>query len=156
VVFVGNGRPKQGHNAVAEHLIHRAFEAVHGAHHALQGRLQELLRGFRIEATDEFSGVFEVGEEHGHLLAFAFQGGAGGQDFVGEMRRCVGQRRRIRHAGLPQGYVSGGGRRSHGTAGPDQHGVVLVHRDLVHLDEFEFDILDVRLVQVELAFQRPI
>src|SRR5439155_17524966 len=41
-------------------------------------------------------------------------------------------------------------------AGPDQYGVVLVHRYLVHLDEFELDILDIRLVQVELAFQRPI
>src|SRR5262249_29395209 len=46
--------------------------------------------------------------------------------------------------------------RGRGTAGPDQHGVVLVHRDPVHLDEFELDILDICLVQVELAFERPI
>ena len=74
VVLMGNGGPKQGHNAVAEHLIHRALEAVHGVHHALQGRVEELLRGFGIEAPDEFGGVLEVGKEHRDLLAFAFQG----------------------------------------------------------------------------------
>jgi hypothetical protein len=78
VVLVGNGSTKQGHNTVAEHLIHRALEAVHGGHHALQGRVEELLRSFGIEAADEFGGVFQVGKEHRHLLAFAFQGGAGG------------------------------------------------------------------------------
>src|SRR5262245_64541620 len=51
----------------------------------------------------------------------------------------------------------GGWRRwRRGTAGPDQHGAVLVHCDPVHLDEFELQILDIRLVQVELAFECPI
>ena len=55
VIFVGNGRPKQGHNAVAQHLVHRALEAVHGIHHVLQGRVQQPLSDFWIEAADEFS-----------------------------------------------------------------------------------------------------
>ena len=81
VVFVGNGGTEQRHNAVAQHLIHRAFEAVYGVHHALQGRVQELLRGFGIETTDEFGGVLEVGKEHCDLLAFAFQAQGGHRGF---------------------------------------------------------------------------
>src|SRR4029450_3503147 len=67
VILVGNGGTEQGHDAVPQHLIHRALEAVYGGHHALQGRIEELLRGFGIEATDEFCGVLEVGKKHGDL-----------------------------------------------------------------------------------------
>jgi hypothetical protein len=129
---------------------------MHGVHHAVQSRVEELLRGFGIKATDERGGVFEVGKEHRDLLALAFQGGAGGQNLIGEMGWRVGERGRVRGTGLHQHRVSGGWRRSRRTTGPDQHGVVLVHRHLVHLDEFELDILNICLVQVELAFERPI
>ena len=155
MVFVGNGGAKQGHNAVAEHLVHRALEAVHGVHHAVQGRIEELLGGFGIEAADEFGGVFEVGKEHRDLLALAFQGGAGGQDLLGEMGWRIGRAGPLRCAGLHQCRR----RRlaeSRGAADPDQHGVVLVHRYLLHLDKFELDILEVRLIQVELAFEGTI
>ena len=88
MVLVGNGGAKQGHNAIAEHLIHRALEAMHRLHHALGG-VEELLGGFGIEAPDEFGGILEVGKQHRDLLAFAFQGRAGGKDFVAEMGwRC--------------------------------------------------------------------
>ena len=86
MVFVGNGRPKQGHNAVAQHLVHGALEAVHGVHHAVQGRVEELLGGFGIEAADQFRGVLEVGKQHRHLLALAFQGGTGSENLLGQMR----------------------------------------------------------------------
>ena len=36
VVFVGHGRAEEGHDAIAQHLVHRALKAVHGVHHALQ------------------------------------------------------------------------------------------------------------------------
>ena len=81
MVLVGNGRPKQGHNAVAQHLVHRALVAVHGVHHAVQGRVEELLGGFGIEAPDEFRRVFEVGKQHRDLLALAFQSSAGARIF---------------------------------------------------------------------------
>ena len=103
----------------------------------MEGRIEELLGSFRVEAADEFRRVFEIGKEHGDLLAFAFQGRAGGQNLVGEMGRGVGQRGCVRRACLYQCHIGSGWRRSRGTADPDQHGVVLVHRDLVHLDEFE-------------------
>ena len=107
VVFVGNGRAKQGHNAIAQHLIHRALEAVHGVHHAVDGGIEELLGGFGIETPDEFRRVLEVGKQHRDLLALAFQGGAGGEDLLGQIWRGVGQR------GLGLGRGSGGrGRRA--------------------------------------------
>ena len=91
MVLVGNGGAKQGHNAIAEHLVDGALEAVHGVHHALDRRIEELLGGFGIEVPDEFRRVLEVGKEHRDLLAFAFQGTAGGQDLLGEIGGRVGE-----------------------------------------------------------------
>jgi hypothetical protein len=62
VVFVGNGGAEQGHNAVAEHLVDRAFKTVHGGHHVVDGGIEELLGGFGIKASDEFRRVFEIGK----------------------------------------------------------------------------------------------
>ena len=46
VVFVGNRRTKQGHESVAEHLIHRTLEAVHRGHHMMESWIEELLGSF--------------------------------------------------------------------------------------------------------------
>ena len=54
MVFVGNGGTKQGHNAVAQHLVDGALEAVHGVHHMVEGRIEELLGGFGVETPDQF------------------------------------------------------------------------------------------------------
>ena len=93
VILVGNGGAKQDHNAIAEHLIHRALKAVHSLHHQAEGGVQELLGGFGIQALDEPGRVLDVGKEDSDLFALAFQDGAGGEDLVGEMGRRVGQRR---------------------------------------------------------------
>ena len=85
VVLVGNGGTEQGHNAIAEHLVHRALEAVHGVHHAVQRRVEELLGGFGVEAANQLGGVFEIGKQHRHLLALACQGTAGGENLLGQM-----------------------------------------------------------------------
>ena len=48
MIFVGHRRTKQGHDAVAQDLIHRPFIAVDGVHHVAEGGIQEglgLLRG---------------------------------------------------------------------------------------------------------------
>ena len=92
VVFMGNGGAKQGHNAVAQHLVHRALVAVHRVHHAVNGRVEELLGGFGVEVLDELGGVFDVGKQHRDLLAFAFEGSAGGKNLLGQMQRGVGWR----------------------------------------------------------------
>ena len=73
VVLMRNGGAKQGHNAIAQHLVHRALVAVHRVHHQMQGGVQELPGGFRVESLDEPCGVLEVGKQHGDLLALAFQ-----------------------------------------------------------------------------------
>jgi len=91
VVLVGNGRAKEGHDAVTEHLIHGALEAVHGVHHQMNGRVEELLGGFRIKTPDEFRRIFEVGKEHGDLLALTCQGVLGGEDLLREIGRRVGK-----------------------------------------------------------------
>ena len=44
MILMGNGRPEEGHNAVAQHLVDRALLAVHGVHHNVDGRVQEPLR----------------------------------------------------------------------------------------------------------------
>jgi type I restriction enzyme M protein len=46
VILMSEGGPKEGHNAVAQHLVHRALEAVYRLHHAMQGGVQHLLGGF--------------------------------------------------------------------------------------------------------------
>ena len=91
VVFVGNGSTEQGHNAITKHLVDGALEAVHGVHHVVDGGIEELLGGFRVEAADEFRRVFEVGKHHRDVLALAFQGGARGASFVREMWWRVGK-----------------------------------------------------------------
>jgi hypothetical protein len=89
MIFVGNRGAEQGHDAVAQHLVDGALEAMHGVHHVVDGGVEELLGGFRVEAPDEFRRVFEVGKQHRDLLALAFKGGFGCQDFLGEVGWCV-------------------------------------------------------------------
>ena len=74
MVFMGNGGPKQGHNAIAEHLVDGALEAVHRVHHVVDGGIEELLGGFRIEAADEFGRVLEIGKQHRDLFALPGEG----------------------------------------------------------------------------------
>jgi hypothetical protein len=53
VIFVRHGRTKQGHDAIAQHLVHRPFKAVYGVHHALQRRIEEGLGRFGIQVTNQ-------------------------------------------------------------------------------------------------------
>ena len=152
VVFVGNGGAKQGHNAVAEHLVHRALEAVHGLHHQVDGGIEELLRGFGVEATDEFRRVFDVRKQHGHLLAFAFQRLAAGADLVAEMGWRVGQR------GLLQHMSSGsrGGQSRCWCPSPDQHVTVLVQRQFFGMDEVLFKVFEQVIIDPKAPLEHPI
>ena len=111
VVLVGNGRAEHGHDAIARHIVHRALKAVHGVHHALQGRIEERLAGFGIEVADQLGIPFEVGKQHRDLFALAFHGASGGEDLLGQIGRGVGQRRRAcgrrrRGAGAAGGAAS--------------------------------------------------
>src|SRR5215470_8727081 len=81
----------------------------------LQGRIQELAGLFWIEALDQLGGALEVGEEHRHLLAFAFQGAAGGEDLFSQIGGCIRERRAL----LGAGWCRGGRRRDAGSTAPD-------------------------------------
>ena len=93
MVFMRQRRAKEGHNAIAHDLIHRTFVPVHGGHHALQHGIEELPRLLRVTVGEEFHGALQVSEEHGHLLALAFQGRARGEDLFGKVPWRVGLRR---------------------------------------------------------------
>ena len=91
MVFMGQGRPKQGHDAIAHDLVDGALIAMHGGHHAFQHGIKELPGLLRIAIGQQFHGALEVGKQHGDLLALAFQRTAGGEDFLGEIGRGVGE-----------------------------------------------------------------
>jgi hypothetical protein len=146
VILVGNGGPKQRHDAVAQHLVDGTLIAMHGVHHAVQGGVQELLGSFRVKAADELGRVLEVGKQHGHLFALAFQGGLRGADLLHQMRRYIRQRRPL--------LVSGWCRR--GVPGPDQHGPLLVHGQPFGLDDFGLHVLKVFFIQIKPASERPV
>jgi len=44
MVFMGERRPKQDHDAIAHDLVHGPLVAVHRGHQALQHRVEELPR----------------------------------------------------------------------------------------------------------------
>jgi hypothetical protein len=45
-----------------------------GLHHPLQDGVQEFARLFGVAVGEQFHRSLQVGEEHGDLLAFAFEG----------------------------------------------------------------------------------
>jgi hypothetical protein len=92
MILMGERRPEQGHDPIAQHLIHRPLVPVHGGHHPLQHRVEELACFFGIAVGQQLHGALEVGEEYGDLLALAFEGGFRCQDFLDEVgwRVCLG------------------------------------------------------------------
>ena len=67
------------------HLVDRALVAVHGLHHALEDRVEELARLLGIAVGEQLHRALEVGEQHRDLLALAFERGLGGEDLLGEV-----------------------------------------------------------------------
>ena len=91
VVLVGDGRAEQRHDAVAGVLVHRAFEAVHAVGEDGEEAIEDAVPFLRIHLLGQFHRALDVGEQDGHLLALAFEGGLGLQDFVGEVFGRVGK-----------------------------------------------------------------
>ncbi len=56
----------------------------------MDSRIEEFLGIFRVEVGDQLGRIFDVGKEDGDLLAFAFEGTAGGEDFFREILGCIG------------------------------------------------------------------
>jgi hypothetical protein len=53
MIFMGDRRPKQGEDAIAQYLRHRAVIPMHGVHHQLQGGINQRPRLFGIKAFDQ-------------------------------------------------------------------------------------------------------
>jgi hypothetical protein len=62
VIFVGYRRAEERHDAVTHHLIHRALVAVHGFHHDLEHRIENLARFLRITLCEQLHRALEVGK----------------------------------------------------------------------------------------------
>ena len=93
VVLVGERRAEERHDPVAHDLVDGALVAVDGLHHVLEHRVEQLARLLGIAVGEQLHRALEVGEEDGHLLALALEGGLGREDLLGEMFGRVGLRR---------------------------------------------------------------
>ena len=152
VVFMGNGGAEQRHDAIAHDLVDGALVAVHRGHHAVEHRVQELARLLGVAVGQQGHGAFEVGKQHGDVLALAFEGGAGGEDFLRQIGRGVGQRGTL----LGGGGRCGGRGRGASITRPDEDVALLIHREALGVDEFGFEILEVGVIEAKLPLQSPI
>jgi hypothetical protein len=92
MVFVRHRRTEERHDPVAHHLIHRALVVMNSLYHSFQNRIQEFPRLLGIPVGEKFHRALEVREQHGHVLAFAFESIPGSQDLLGEVLWSVGIR----------------------------------------------------------------
>jgi hypothetical protein len=90
MVLMCNRRTEKGHDPVTKHLVYGAFIAVNRFHHKTEDRVQEFPGLFGSSIGDQFHRPLEIGKEYGNELAFAFNGGAGGEDLVGKVFGGVG------------------------------------------------------------------
>src|SRR5262245_54657219 len=90
VVLVRDWSAEERHDAVARVLVHRALETVHSLGEQLEETVHRAMPILEIELLGELHRALHVGEEHGHLLALAFDGAAGGENLLREVGRGVG------------------------------------------------------------------
>ena len=83
---------------------------------------------FRVEAGYQLRRAFDISEEHGDLLALTGQGGAGVENFLGQVRGRVGVRGTHWLWGRRQGAAS--------VTCPDQDPPRLIGGEVLRLDEF--------------------
>ena len=93
MILVGERGAEERHDPVAHDLVHGPLVAVHGLHHVLQHRIEELACLFRVAIGEEFHRALEIGEQHCYLLALALEGGPRGDDLLCKVLRSVGLRR---------------------------------------------------------------
>jgi hypothetical protein len=100
MVLMSERGPKEGHNAIAQRLVHRPLIAVHGFHHPLQHRVEHRSRFLGISVGRQLHRGFQVGKQHRDLLTLSFQGTLRGQDLLRQMLRGIAMRGLERHGGL--------------------------------------------------------
>ena len=93
MILMSNRRAKEDHDPIPHHLVHGPLIAMYGRHHPFQHGIEQLSGFLGIAVGEEFHRIFEIGEEHGHLFAFTFEGTARGQNLFGQVLRGRDQRR---------------------------------------------------------------
>jgi hypothetical protein len=92
MVFMGEGSPEEGKDAVAGGLHDEALIAMDGVHHELEGRIDKTPGRFGIEVFNQRGGVLDIGKERGDRLALTigstarFQRGLLGANTFGKVR----------------------------------------------------------------------
>src|SRR5262250_1757127 len=82
---MGHRGTEQCHDAVAHDLVDRALVAVDGLHHQLEDGGENLAGLLGAAASEQLHRAFQIGEQHGHLLAFTLQCGPGPEDLLGQV-----------------------------------------------------------------------
>ena len=152
MIFMGERRPKQGHDAVAHDLVDRPLVAVDGLHHPLEHRVEELPGLLGVAVGQQLHRALQIGEQDRDLLALAFQGAFGGQDLLGEMARGVGEWGPRLVYGRGRSWRRG----RTGFAGPDQATAVVIDHVGVCVENFVLERLQVVVVQTELQLEGAI
>ena len=151
-VFLGHGRTKQGHDAIAGVLVDGALEAVHLGGEQSKAVVHDLVHHFRVKVPGQGHEAGRLGEQHRDLLAFPFQRAARGENLL----RQVCGRVRARHACLT---VRRHGCRLWGRAGtpcPDQDAPRFIDGQALALDELLREDRQACRIQLQLELQRPI
>ena len=105
---------------------------------------------FRVKVADQLRRAFEIGKEHGNLLALAFQSTAGGENLLGEVEWGVGEGCRRGHRCRYRGRGHGG------VPDPDQHIAVLIACEPLPLDEFKPEVLQRLVIELELPLEHAV
>ena len=95
MVFVTDGCPKQTHKAIAQELIDGAFIPMDCLQSECKEAIEQPMHRLRSDFLGSRGGVGKVTEEYRHLLAFAFQGTAGGEDFLSQVLWGIDQGLRL-------------------------------------------------------------
>ena len=74
VILLGEWGTEERHDSVPHHLVDRALVPVDGLHHPLENGVQERPGLLGVPIRQQLQRPLEIGEEHGDLLALAFEG----------------------------------------------------------------------------------
>ena len=85
MILVGERRAEQRHDPVAHNPVHGALVAVDRLNHALEHRVEELLRVLGVAVSKQLHRALDVGEQHGDLLPLTLEGCPRGEDLIGEV-----------------------------------------------------------------------
>jgi hypothetical protein len=89
MVLMGDRRAEDGHDPIAQHLVHGALIGMHGIDHDLLERIEQPAGLLRIQVPDELGRALDVGEQDGDLFALSLDRGARLQDLLGERGRGI-------------------------------------------------------------------